>query len=145
MTERPEDLPNTLEEILRHVMESIQAGDTHPVFIGIQIVMPNGQDITRRGDATEPAIEVHSMGDRIVLATEMPGVAREDIHLLFRDDRVFVWARDQERHYKSSAQVPPAQEGSEEITYRNGVLEVTYLPLFGTTREGTPGDAPPAG
>lgn len=145
MTERPEDLPKTLEEILRHVMESIQAGDTHPIFIGIQIVMPNGQDITRRGDATEPAIEVHRMGDRIVLVTEMPGIAREHIHLLFRDDRVFVWAGDQERHYKCSAQVPPSQEGSEEITCRNGVLEVSYLPIPDNAGEGPPGNAPHAG
>ncbi len=140
MTERPEDIPKTLEEMLRRLMESIQPGDTHPIFIGMKIVFPTGGDTPgsgegSRGDATDLAIEVHRMGDRVVLVTEMPGMPRENIHLLFRDDRIFVWGRDQQRHYKGSATIPPAQEGSEEISFRHGVLEISYIPEQGNARE----------
>lgn len=143
MTEIPEDFPKTLEEMLRHLMESIQGGDSRPIFIGMKIIVSPGGDFSHnreniRGDATEPSIEVHRLGDRVVLVTEMPGMAPENIHLLFRDDRVFLWARDQERHYNGSARVPPAQQGSEEISYRHGILEISYLPVEGDTPKDTP-------
>jgi len=134
MTEKPEDTQGTLEEILRHIMQSAEGSDLHPIFIGMKIVLPPGGDFPRppqhtRGDATGPAIEVHHVGDRVVLVTEMPGMAAGDIHVMFRDDRVFIWARDRDRHYTGSARVPPARDGSEEISFQNGVLEVSYLPV----------------
>lgn len=147
MTERPEDIQKTLEEMLRHLMESIQQGDTHPIFIGMKIIVPAGGDAPgagkgSRGDATELAIEVHHVGDHVVLVTEMPGMPRENIHLLFRDDRIFVWGRDQERHYRGNARIPPAQKGSEEISFRHGILEISYLPEERNARDDMPGDAP---
>lgn len=136
MTEKPEDAHKTLEEMLRNLMQAAQAGDSRPLFIGMKIVLPPGGDFPTppqraRGDSTESPIEVHHVGNRVMLVTEMPGMTPENIQVMFRDDRVFIWARDQERHYQGSATVPPAKKGSEEISFRHGVLEVTYIPLAG--------------
>lgn len=136
MTEKPEDAHKTLEEMLRNLMQAAQAGDSRPLFIGMKIVLPPGGDYPTppqraRGDSTESPIEVHHVGNRVMLVTEMPGMTPENIQVMFRDDRVFIWARDQERHYQGSATVPPAKKGSEEISFRHGVLEVTYIPLAG--------------
>lgn len=133
MTDTPEDFPRNLEEMLRHLMQAAQRGDAGPIFIGMKIVVPPGGGLpdspgNLRGDATEPAVEVHRVGDRVVIVTELPGISPEQVHLLFRDDRIFVWARDLERHYRGSARIPPARKGSEEISFRHGLLEVSYIP-----------------
>ncbi|HOT03551.1 MAG TPA: hypothetical protein PK069_05175 [Methanolinea sp.] len=134
MTEKPEDSHKTLEEMLRNLMQAAQAGDSRPLFIGMKIVLPPGGDFPSppqraRGDSTESPIEVHHVGNRVMLITEMPGMTPENIQVMFRGDRVFIWARDQERHYQGSATVPPVQNGSEEISFRHGVLEVSYIPV----------------
>lgn len=133
MTEMPEEPKRTLEEILRHLMQAAQSGEDRPLFIGMKITVTPGADFPvppqkARGDSTEPAIEVHHVGQRVVLVTEMPGMTPENIQVMFRGDRVYIWARDQERHYQGSARVPPARNGTEEISFRHGVLEVSYLP-----------------
>ena len=82
-----------------------------------------------RGDGTEPEIEVQTFGNCVTLVTELPGMSPENIQVLFRDDRVFIWAKDVERYYRASAKVPPAVKGSVEISCRHGVLEVSYTSL----------------
>ncbi|HNQ29845.1 MAG: hypothetical protein A4E36_02129 [Methanoregulaceae archaeon PtaB.Bin009] len=145
MTEKPKDTERTLEEMLRHLMQAAQGGgDSRPLFIGMKIIVPPAGDSPTppqkaRGDSTESPIEVHRVGDRVMLVTEMPGMTPENIQVMFRGDRVFIWARDQERHYQGSATVPPSQKGSEEISFRHGVLEVSYLPV----EEKSEGDSSP--
>ena len=128
MNETPHD-EKSLEDVIRTIMEL--SGDGRPVFIGMKIIIggcPGGVNPLLRGDATEPEIEIHSVGDRVVLSTELPGLSPEQIQVLFREDRVFIWAKDPERQYRASREVPPATRGSVEISYRHGVLEVSYLP-----------------
>ena len=118
-----------LEELVRQIME--QSGDGRPLIIGMKIVIagpPGGTPLLSRGDTTEPEIELHRIGDRVVLTTELPGMAPEQVQVLFREDRVFIWAKDPDRQYRASREVPPAIKGSAEITFRHGVLEVSYLP-----------------
>lgn len=143
MTENPEDPPKTLEEVLRHLMQAALNGESSPVFVGMKIIVPAGRDSPIppqkiRGDSTEPEIEVHRVGDRVILLTEMPGVSSEHIQVMFQDDRVFIWAREGDLHYQGSARVPAAQKGSEEISFRHGVLEVSYLPLEGEEQKEPP-------
>lgn len=144
MTEKPEDIPETLEEMLRHLMQAALSGEPRPLFVGMKIIVPPGGDFPRppqktRGDSTEPEIEVHRVGDRVVLVAEMPGIEPGNINVMFRDNRVFLWASDQDRHYQGSARVPPARKGSEEISYRHGILEVSYLPAEEEGSEEPPG------
>jgi HSP20 family molecular chaperone IbpA len=89
---------------------------------------PDGASPFARGDATEPEIEIYPVGDRIVLSTELPGISPEQIQVLFKEDRVYIWAKDPDRQYRASRKVPPATKESVEISFRHGVLEVSYLP-----------------
>ena len=119
-----------IEELVRKIMEL--SGEGRPLMIGMKIVIagpPGWIPLLTRGDTTEPEIELHEIGDRVVLTTELPGMAPEQIQVLFREDRVFIWAKNPERQYRASRKVPPATKGSAEITLRHGVLEVSYLPL----------------
>jgi HSP20 family molecular chaperone IbpA len=132
MNETPHD-EKSLEDMIRQIME--MSGDGRPIIIGMKIIIggcPNGANPLARGDATEPAIELHSVGDRVVLSTELPGISPEQVQVLFREDRVFIWAKDPDRQYRASRKVPPATKGSIEISFRHGVLEVSYLPSAAT-------------
>ena len=118
-----------LEELVRQIME--QSGDGRPLIIGMKIVIggpPGGTPLLSRGDTTEPEIELHRIGDRVVLTTELPGITPEQVQILFQEDRVFIWAKSPDRQYRASREVPPAIKGSAEITFRHGVLDVSYLP-----------------
>ncbi len=133
MSDTPDDTKTSLEDLIRQMMELAGTGQGTPVVIGMQIVVSPGQPgrpgPIARGDGTEPEIEVHTFGNRVTLVTELPGMSPENIQVLFRDDRVFIWAKDAERYYRASAKVPRPQKGSVEISCRHGVLEVSYTPL----------------
>jgi HSP20 family molecular chaperone IbpA len=128
MNETPHD-EKSLEDMIRKIMEL--SGNGQPIVIGMKIVIggfPPGTNPIARGDGTEPEIEIQEVGDRIVLSTELPGISPEQIQVLFREDRVFIWAKDPDRQYRASREVPPAIKGSVEISFRHGVLEISYLP-----------------
>jgi HSP20 family molecular chaperone IbpA len=128
MHETPHD-EKSLEDLIRKILE--MSGDGRPMVIGMKIIIggyPPDANPFARGDATEPEIELHSIGDRIVLSTELPGTSPEQIQVLFKEDRVYIWAKNPDRQYRASRKVPPASEGSVEISFRHGVLEVSYLP-----------------
>jgi HSP20 family molecular chaperone IbpA len=129
MSESPHDSRKTLEDLLRHLME--MTGQNRPIIIGMQIIIPpsGGDHPLPRGDGTEPEIEVHTFGNRVTLITELPGMSPDNIQVLFREDRVYIWARDEERNYRASARVPPAAKETVEISFRHGVLEVSYTPV----------------
>jgi HSP20 family molecular chaperone IbpA len=116
----------TIDDLIRHIMEA--AGTDRPIIIGMQIIITPGAPGPGR-EGTEPEIEVHTFGNRVTLVTELPGMSAEDVQVLFREDRVYIWAKDHQRHYRASARVPPAQEDTIGISFRNGVLEVSYSPL----------------
>ncbi|NTV00575.1 MAG: hypothetical protein HGA55_05580 [Methanoregulaceae archaeon] len=133
MSDTPDDTRTSLEDLIRQMMELAGTGQGTPILIGMQIVVSPGQPgrpgPIARGDGTEPEIEVHTFGNRVTLVTELPGMSPENIQVLFRDDRVFIWAKDAERYYRASATVPRPLKGSVEINCRHGVLEVSYTPL----------------
>jgi HSP20 family molecular chaperone IbpA len=133
MSDTPDDTRTSLEDLIRQMMELAGTGQGTPILIGMQIVISPGQPgrpgPIARGDGTEPEIEVHTFGNRVTLVTELPGMSPENIQVLFRDDRVFIWAKDAERYYRASATVPRPLKGSVEINCRHGVLEVSYTPL----------------
>ena len=138
MSDYRDDSSRRIEDLIRHIIEQAEQSDGRPVFIAMKVFIPAPgnshpgdppiRPLSVRGDSTEPDIEVHRVKDRIMLVTELPGMSPENIQVLFRDDRVFIWAKDGKRQYQASAEVPPAEKESTEISFRNGVLEVRYTP-----------------
>jgi HSP20 family molecular chaperone IbpA len=134
MSDKTNDATKRIEEMLRELMQQAEEGDGHPIFIGMKIIVPPGSfpgippagGPGSRGNSTEPVIEVHRLGSHVTLVTELPGMSAENVQVLFRDNRVFIWAKDQERQYRTSAEVPPADKKTVEISFRHGVLEVSY-------------------
>ncbi len=133
MSDSSSDKGHGIDDLIRRIMELSGASEGKPVIIGMQIIIPpagpagNPAQLVR-GDGTDPEIEVHTFGNRVTLVTELPGIAPGNIQVLFRDDRVFIWAKDGERHYRASSKVPPAQQGTVEISCKHGVLEISYIP-----------------
>jgi HSP20 family molecular chaperone IbpA len=124
MSDTPPD--GTIDDLIRHIRDAV--GQDRPIVIGMKIIIAPATPGPGR-EGTEPAIEVHTFGNRVTLVAELPGMAAEDVKVLFREDRVYIWAKDQQRHYRSSAKVPPAEEDTIGVSFRNGVLEVSYTPL----------------
>jgi HSP20 family molecular chaperone IbpA len=130
MSDTSSDKGHGIDDLIRRIRELSGTGQDVPVIINVQIIIPPGGSPGQiaRGDRTDPEIEVHTFGNRVTLVTELPGIAPGDIQVLFRDDRVFIWAKDEGRLYRASAQVPPAQQGTVEISCKHGVLEISYAP-----------------
>lgn len=134
MSDKTNDAYKRIEDMIRELMQQAEDGEGHPIFIGMKIVVPPGNfpgipptgGPGGRGNSTEPEIEVHRLGSHVTLVTELPGMSAENVQVLFRDNRVFIWAKDQDRQYRTSAEVPPADKKTVEISFRHGVLEVSY-------------------
>ena len=134
MSDKTNDATKRIEEMIRELMQQAEEGDGHPIFIGMKIIVPPGSfpgipptgGPGGRGNSTEPVIEIHRLGNHVTLVTELPGMSAENVQVLFRDNRVYIWAKDQERQYRTSAEVPPADKKTVEISFRHGVLEVSY-------------------
>jgi len=134
MSDKTNDAQKRIEDMIRQLMQQAENGEGQPIFIGMKIVIPPGSfpgippagGPGGRGNSTEPEIEVHRLGNHVTLVTELPGMSVENVKVLFRDNRVFIWAKDQERQYRTGAEVPPADKKTVEISFRHGVLEVSY-------------------
>lgn len=129
--------------MVRHLIAAAHNGRLQPVFVGMNVIISPGGGFPvppprARGDGKEPDIEIQRVGDRILLVTELPGLSPENVQVLFRGGRVFIWGKDGERQYRSSAAVPPPRAGSEQVTYRHGILEVSYVPMETSDTGSTP-------
>ena len=111
MNETPHD-EKSLEDVIRTIME--MSGNGRPIVIAMKIVIggsPDGANPLARGDATEPEIEIYPVGDRIVLSTELPGISPEQIQVLFKEDRVYIWAKDPDRQYPCKQESTAGNKG----------------------------------
>ncbi len=130
MSETPDDTRTSIEDLIRHLREI--AGEDRPIVISMKIIIPPaGQPalLPAAGqEGIEPDIEVQAFGNRVTLITELPGMSPENIQVLFREDRVYILAKDGDRQYRASTKVPPAEKDSIEISFRHGILEVSYTP-----------------
>lgn len=123
MTDTPHDTKKNIEDLLRQIIEA--AGQDRPVLITLQIAIPPSGQENRKG-AVEQEIEVQALGNHVTLVAEFPGMSPEDIHVRFDGDKVAIRAGNGTRQYRATATVPPAQEGSIGLSFRHGILEVTY-------------------
>ena len=134
MTSAPDDNFRNIGEIIRKMLE--QAGmSEHPAPVifnfRIYVNMPVHQGMQEypppaRNDTIEPEVEVQQIGNEVILATELPGVSPEDVKVMFSGSTVHIKAADGDLKYHTTADVPPAEKDSVSVSFRHGVLEVTY-------------------
>jgi HSP20 family molecular chaperone IbpA len=145
MSPEPEDNMRNIGEIIRKMLENAGMSDhPAPVIFNFRIFVnmpgapamgagqvPDGQVLH-----AEPQVEVQRVDGEIKLLTEMPGLSPENVRVVFSGSTVHIQAGDGIRNYQTSADVPPALKDSVSVSFRHGVLEVTYRECPG--EQGTP-------
>ncbi|HTY15284.1 MAG TPA: hypothetical protein VMC42_06215 [Methanoregulaceae archaeon] len=135
MNSEPDDNMKNIGELIKKMLDNAGLGDhPAPVVFNFRIFVnmpghPGGQpEPVTEGQANpiEPTVEVQRVDGEIKLVTEMPGVSPENVHVMFSGSTVHIRAGDGIRSYETSADVPPAQKDSVSVSFRHGVLEVTY-------------------
>ena len=134
MNTEPDDNMKNIGELIKKMLESTGLGDhAAPVVFNFRIFVNThpigghpGQAPEGPVSPIEPAVEVQRVDGEIKLLTEMPGVSPENVHVMFSGSTVHIRAGDGVRSYETSADVPPAQKDSVSVSFRHGVLEVTY-------------------
>ena len=75
--------------------------------------------------AREPLTEVQKHKNEIVVIAELPGVSKEDIKLLAKEDELEIKVDTSSRKYYKKLKLPAfVDENSIKATYNNGILEV---------------------
>jgi len=134
MTSAPDDNFRNIGEIIRKMLE--QAGmSEHPapvifnfrIYVNMPVCPAPQQNQAPAWNGTiEPEVEVQRVGNDVILVTELPGVSPDDVKVMFSGSTVHIKAGDGNRKYHTTADVPPAEKDSVSVSFRHGVLEVTY-------------------
>jgi HSP20 family molecular chaperone IbpA len=122
-------------EIIKKMLEKAGMSD-HPapvifnfrIFVNIpgSPAMGPGRIPDGEPNPIEPPVEVQRVDGEIKLLTELPGLSPENVQVMFSGSTVLIRAGDGIRNYQTSADVPPALKDSVSVSFRHGVLEVTY-------------------
>ncbi len=135
MTSEPDDDIRNIGEIIKKMLEKAGMSDhPAPVIFNFRIFVnmpdrPCGHPHqVREGPpvAMEPMIEVQRVHEEIKLLTELPGLSPENVQVMFSGNTVHIQAQDGVRSYEATADVPPVEKDSVSVSFRHGVLEVTY-------------------
>jgi HSP20 family molecular chaperone IbpA len=134
MTSAPDENFRNIGEIIRKMLEQAGMSDhPAPVIFNFRIyvnmpVYPAAQQnpAPARNGTIEPEVEVQRVGNEVILVTELPGVSPEDVKVMFSGSTVHIKAGDGNLKYSTTADVPPAEKDSVSVSFRHGVLEVTY-------------------
>ena len=135
MISAPDDNVRDIGETIKRMLEQAGMSDhPGPVIFNFRIFvnlpgcpgartecLPDGPV-----EPVEPVVEVSRIDGEIKLLTELPGVSPENVQVMFSGSTVHIEAKDGIRRYQASADVPPAEKGSVSVSFRHGVLEVTY-------------------
>jgi HSP20 family molecular chaperone IbpA len=140
MNDDMQDMFRRMDAIMARLFTEMEAGfsaDLPPGAVGYRIVIHGGKlppgsggfDETGPHDAKEPIAEVHRIGNEVKVIAELPGITDESLRLDMQKDRLIIDAGDADRHYHTSAVLPPVDSGSLQKSLKNGVLEVTFRTL----------------
>ncbi|OPY38488.1 MAG: hypothetical protein A4E35_00911 [Methanoregula sp. PtaU1.Bin051] len=136
MTDIFRQMDAMMAQLMREMESGFPAG-MMPGAGGYRIIIHGGElppgiggpEESRSRDPGEPAAEVHRIGDEVKVVTELPGVTDEALRLNVSEGRLVIDAGDADRHYHTSAALPPVDPASMKKSLRNGVLEVTFTAL----------------
>jgi HSP20 family molecular chaperone IbpA len=145
MYEDPQDMFRDMDELFSHLYAQMTrdfaAGE--PLAFGYHMVISRGgesspipcspHDQLRSG--SEPGVEVHRIDDEVKVITELPGITRESLHLTIDRNELIIDADAGTRQYHTTATLPPVNPDSVQVSLKNGVLEVTFGILDGSSED----------
>jgi HSP20 family molecular chaperone IbpA len=135
MISAPDDNFKNIGEIIKKMLEQAgMGGQKAPIIFNFKIfvTMPGfpgaRPDLVPAGPAKtmEPAVEVQRVDGEVKLVTELPGISPENVQVMFSGSTVHIRAGEGVLRYQTSVDVPPAEKDSVSVSFRHGVLEVTY-------------------
>ena len=83
-------------------------------------------------EVREPLVDLFDEGEVILVVAEVPGAEEKDIRTEVKGDTLNLSTTTRGRRYTTEVQLPcPVDEGSEEFTYNNGILEIKLTKRIG--------------
>ena len=145
MYEDPQDMFRGMDELFTHLYarmtRDFAAGESRE-FCYRMIIQGGGEsspiscsphDQVRVN--SEPVVEIHRIGDEVKVITELPGTTMDAIDLELQGSELTIDADGGSLQYHTRADLPPVDPGSMQISFKNGVLEVTLKMLPDTSEE----------
>jgi HSP20 family molecular chaperone IbpA len=143
MFEDPLDIFGEMDEMFARLFSRTEGdfGTGAPYESGFRILIRNGEElselpashIVQPGPADEPVTEVCHVGDEVKVIAGLPGVTEDLLRLGIQRGKLVIDAGDADTHYRTSVTIPPVEPGSMQHSLRNGVLEVTFRGLPGSS------------
>jgi len=147
MEDTPSDAFRRLQELLEQMIrESMEQGNSRSRPMGFTIVIrgsgpfpmgfPTGQPGTEpeNGGTLEPRMEVHEGDEDVLVLGELPGISMDQVRLDMEGEALRISATDGVRTFMGRVDLPPVDPESLGASCRNGVLEVRFRRIPGTTR-----------
>lgn len=119
-----QEIEDLVRELIGRLMQNRQAGRQArmPIAIGFKIFYgPEPEDTP---EVIEQVPEVSTIEDKVVVVTEVPGVAPENIRMGMTGRTLQIFAEEDGRRYHTTAPLPPCDPGSVRTRLKHGVLEV---------------------
>jgi len=140
MNDDMQDMFRQMDAMMARLFAGMEAGFSEsmlPGTMGYRVVIHGGTlPPDRKGptgipsrDSKEPVVEVHPIGNEVKVIADLPGVTDDALRLDVQGDRLIIDAGDADRHYRTSAHLPPVDAASMRKSLKNGVLEVTFTML----------------
>lgn len=143
MYEDPQDMFREMDKIFAHLVTRMTRDftDTEPQAFGYHMIIQRGRDHsqipdskdTQRRASSEPVAEVHRIGEEVKVITELPGATMDAIELEIQGHTLSIDADGGNLRYHTTAALPPVNPDSMQTSFKNGVLEVTFRILPGTS------------
>lgn len=106
-----------------------------PQMYDHRVIIRNGDDLPAQSEwsdsipsraGSEPIPEVHRIENEVMVIAELPGATKESVNLAVVGNELIIDADGGDRHNHTSAALPPVDTGSMQMSFKNGVLEVTF-------------------
>ncbi len=121
-----QEIEALVRELIGRLMQNRQAGGQGrmPIAIGFKIFYGPEADDEDVPEVIEQVPEVSTIEDKVVVVTEVPGIAPENIKMGMTGRTLQIFAEEDGRKYHTTAPLPPCDPGSVRTRLKHGILEV---------------------
>jgi HSP20 family molecular chaperone IbpA len=121
-----QEIEALVRELIGRLIQNRQAGGQGrmPIAIGFKIFYGPEADEEDVPEVIEQVPEVSTIEDKVVVVTEVPGIAPENIRMGMTGRTLQIFAEEDGRRYHTAAPLPPCDPGSVKTRLKHGILEV---------------------